>query len=37
MGILRSHYVIDEAGKIADIQLKVSPTDSVERAIAALR
>src|SRR5581483_4476488 len=33
MGILRSHYVIDEAGKIADIQLKVSPTDSVERAI----
>ena len=36
MGILRSHYVIDEAGKIADVQLKVSPTDSVERAIAAL-
>ena len=36
MGIIRSHYVIDEAGRIADVQLKVSPTDSVERAIAAL-
>jgi peroxiredoxin Q/BCP len=36
MGIIRSHYVIDEAGKIADVQIQVSPTDSVERAIAAL-
>lgn len=36
MGILRSHYVIDEAGRIADVQLKVSPADSVERAVAAL-
>ena len=36
MGIIRSHFVIDESGKIADAQVKVSPTDSVERAIAAL-
>lgn len=36
IGIIRSHFVIDEQGKIADAQVKVSPTDSVERAIAAL-
>jgi thioredoxin-dependent peroxiredoxin len=36
MGIIRSHYVIDEHGKIADAQVNVSPTASVERAIAAL-
>ncbi|HNP72484.1 MAG TPA: thioredoxin-dependent thiol peroxidase [Kouleothrix sp.] len=36
MGIIRSHFVIDEAGRIADAQVKVSPTDSVERALAAL-
>jgi peroxiredoxin Q/BCP len=36
MGIIRSHFVIDEDGKIADAQVKVSPTESVERALAAL-
>jgi thioredoxin-dependent peroxiredoxin len=36
MGIVRSHFVIDESGKIADAQVKVGPTDSVERALAAL-
>jgi thioredoxin-dependent peroxiredoxin len=36
MGIIRSHFVIDERGKVADAQVKVSPTDSVERALAAL-
>jgi peroxiredoxin Q/BCP len=36
MGIIRSHFVIDEQGKIADAQVKVSPADSVERALAAL-
>jgi peroxiredoxin Q/BCP len=36
MGIIRSHFVIDEAGNIAQAELKVSPADSVERAIAAL-
>ena len=36
MGITRSHFVIDEQGRIADAQVKVSPTESVERALAAL-
>ncbi len=37
MGIIRSHFVIDEEGKIAQAEVKVSPTDSVARAIKALR
>jgi len=36
MGIVRSHFIIDEQGKIADAQVQVSPTESVERALAAL-
>jgi peroxiredoxin Q/BCP len=36
MGIIRSHFVIDEKGKIADAQVKVSPTDSVKLALEAL-
>jgi peroxiredoxin Q/BCP len=36
MGIIRSHFVIDENGRIADAQVNVSPTDSVERALTAL-
>ncbi|GAB4191052.1 MAG: thioredoxin-dependent thiol peroxidase [Roseiflexaceae bacterium] len=36
-GITRSHFVIDEQGNIADIQIKVSPTDSVSKALAQLR
>ena len=28
MGIIRSHFVIDEEGKIADSQIKVRPADS---------
>lgn len=36
MGITRSHFVIDEAGRLIDVQVKVSPTDSVEKALAAL-
>lgn len=36
MGIVRSHFVVDEAGRLADVQVKVSPTDSVERALKAL-
>ena len=35
-GNVRSHFVIDEEGKIADAQVKVSPSDSVDRALAAL-
>ena len=36
MGVTRSHFIIDEQGRIADAQVKVSPRDSVERALAAL-
>lgn len=33
MGIVRSHFIVDEAGRLADVQIKVSPTDSVELAL----
>ncbi|MCP4200071.1 MAG: thioredoxin-dependent thiol peroxidase [Proteobacteria bacterium] len=33
MGIVRSHFVIDEAGLISDVQYKVSPANSVDRAL----
>ncbi len=36
MGIIRSHFVIDETGRIIDAQIKVSPTKSVQSAVAAL-
>ncbi|NLF66891.1 MAG: thioredoxin-dependent thiol peroxidase [Chloroflexi bacterium] len=35
-GIIRSHFVIDEEGRLADVQVNVSPEDSVERGVAAL-
>lgn len=36
-GIVRSHFVVDEEGKLADVQYDVSPTVSVESALASLR
>ncbi|MCO5194493.1 MAG: thioredoxin-dependent thiol peroxidase [Anaerolineae bacterium] len=33
MGIIRSHFVIGEDGRIEDAQYKVSPKTSVERAV----
>jgi len=36
MGVERSHFVIDENGRIVDAQVKVKPEDSVEKALAAL-
>jgi peroxiredoxin Q/BCP len=36
LGMIRSHFVIDENGNLADIQVRVSPTDSVERAVRAV-
>ncbi len=33
MGVTRSHFVVDEAGKLIDVQIKVSPQDSVDGAI----
>ena len=32
---VRSHFVIDETGKLADVQVQVSPEDSVARALGA--
>lgn len=36
VGIHRSHFVIDEEGRLADVQLDVSPQKSVERALKTL-
>ena len=36
MGITRSHFVIDEQGNFADVQYKISPADSVMKALSAL-
>ena len=36
-GIIRSHFVVDEHGKIADVRYHVSPEESVQGALAALR
>jgi peroxiredoxin Q/BCP len=36
MGILRSHFVIDEQGKLADVQYNVKATDSATKALASL-
>lgn len=33
MGIIRSHFVVDPEGKIADVQYKISPKDSVAKAV----
>jgi len=36
MGILRSHFIIDEQGRIADIQYNVKATDSPTKALKTL-
>jgi len=36
LGMIRSHFVIDGKGMLEDIQVRVSPTDSVERAAKAV-
>ena len=36
MGIIRSHFVIDAEGLIEDVQFKVSPQNSISRALAQL-
>lgn len=37
MGIIRSHFVIDEQGKILDTQIQVAPEDSSPFALKVLR
>jgi peroxiredoxin Q/BCP len=36
MGVARSHFVIDEQGKVVDVQYNVSPVDSVSRSMETL-
>ena len=36
LGILRSHFVVNEQGLIEDLQVQVSPAESVERALKAI-
>jgi peroxiredoxin Q/BCP len=36
MGMLRSHFVIDEQGKLADVQYDVKPADSPTKALETL-
>jgi thioredoxin-dependent peroxiredoxin len=36
VGIIRSHFVIDEAGRLADVQVDVGAKDSVARALQTL-
>lgn len=36
MGVIRSHFVIDEEGRLVDVRYKISPKDSVEKALKAL-
>jgi thioredoxin-dependent peroxiredoxin len=33
MGVVRSHFVINETGKLVDVQYKISPTDSTKKAV----
>ncbi len=36
MGIIRSHFVIDEKGRILDARIKVGPEESVRLAVEAV-
>lgn len=36
MGVARSHFVIDEQGKVVDVQYNVRPEDSVSRSVKTL-
>lgn len=36
MGIIRSHFFIDEEGRLEDVQVNVKPEQSVDRAVGAL-
>jgi len=37
MGVLRSHFIIDEDGRIVDRRVRVRPDDSVRLALQTLR
>ena len=33
MGIIRSHFIVDAEGKMEDVQFKISPKKSIEKAV----
>ncbi len=33
MGVIRSHFVIDENGRLLDVRIKVGPDESVRLAV----
>ena len=33
MGIIRSHFVVDADGRLEDVQIKISPKKSIEKAL----
>ena len=33
MGVVRSHFIIDENGRLLDVRIKVSPDESVKLAV----
>lgn len=33
MGVIRSHFIIDEEGRLEDVQYKISPKKSIEKAL----
>ena len=36
MGVIRSHWLIDEEGKFLDVQIKISPAKSIEKGVKAV-
>lgn len=36
MGVVRSHFVVDEQGILADVRYKIAPKESIKRALAAI-
>lgn len=36
MGIIRSHFIIDEEGRLVDVQYKISPKNSIKKALASV-
>jgi peroxiredoxin Q/BCP len=36
MGVIRSHWIIGEDGRILDARIKITPEDSVEKAVQAI-
>jgi peroxiredoxin Q/BCP len=33
VGVIRSHFVVDEKGELVDVRVKISPKDSVKKAL----